>query len=357
MPPSSTFNSDLEVGPAPDGASPSFFKRGLLLLAVAAVTYLGVSQGAGLAYRSKSLAPDPAQVASSDHFLAIFGNSLFEAAIDSTRLAGQLGKAPGAVRAQMWNGAGWNPLQYYALARLARDRLRPGRDAAIIEVSATSLNDADTRLGTTKPEAVLALARLPSAPTELRLDALASGVSPLYRYRIAFQELLRAQLERRLAARPLRTLVGPPPRTLPFQVVLAPDRNFVIEKVTGDQRAFELVAHERAVKTLANVRVGGFKLAALERAIRTLREHDVAVVLVVTPSADWFERLLPPGVESDFRADLQRLAVRTGAIVLSEWPPALRDARQFWDGHHMVAAATAPFTDELARRIAQSLGW
>ena len=339
-------------------ARPSFFLSALLLLGVTTATAIGLASGAQVLYHPRPLAPDPGAVASSDHFLAIFGNSHFEAGIDPNALAVNLSATPGSVKAQMFDGGGWDALHYYMLALLARDVLRPEKDVVVIEVSPTSLNDSQTsnRLGVIRPETATAIARVAGMPTETRLDVLFGSVATLYRYRTSFQSALQLRLEgiaQRGAAWLGRLgLLGAPPHAPPFELKIAPGRDFVIEQVLGDRAAFLQASKLKAENFVSSLHTGGFKLAALEQAIRVLRERNIAVVLVEPPESNWYEATLLAGPFGVRHRDLVRgIADRTGATYLSEWRPALRENELFWDGVHMVATATPGFTSALALEL------
>lgn len=329
------------------------------MLALTAATVIGVSRAAGLAYRPKPLAAEPAVVASRDHHVTVFGNSLFEAAIDPRRLAAQLDGPTATAGTTMFAGGGWDAMHYYMLALLARDTLRPGRDAVIIDVSMVSLNDAESRFLSVRPEAATAVAAVPGTPVEIRLDVLFGAVSPLYRYRMAIRQVMNGfvgqRLERLQGSLERLSVVGRPRRILPYQVVTEPDRNFVIKEVTGDQVAFARAAREKALRAAHNLEVGGYKLAALTRAVGVLRARGIAVVLVSTPASGWYEALFEG--RPALHRQIEQIAADSGAIHLHRWPPALHDSGRFWDGHHMVASATADFTDELARQLREALRW
>ena len=364
MTPSSTSSSEISAGGAPQPPrtfAGGFLSRVVLFFAIVLVISLGVSRGAGLAYRPRPLAPSRDLIASCDHFVALFGNSQFEAAIDSQGLAATLEKPTASVRAQMFTGGGWHALHYYMLALLARDGLRRNRDAVVIEVSPTSLNDADQRPVNVRPEVARQVAGVPGIPVEMQLDVLFGALSPLYRYRLSLRAAvgtaLLAPLNRSTSVLEALGLVGVPQLVPQFSVVTAPGRNFVIQDVLGDRSAFRRVAREKAAESLGRMRIGGFKMAALELAVRALREREIAVVLVVTPTAGWFEDLVPKGSSVVIRNRLGQLAKSTGATLLFRWPDALHDDSRFWDGHHMLATATQGFTDELARQLRQVLSW
>lgn len=330
-------------------------------MAVALAVALALGWAAGRAHRPKPLAPAPEAVAASEHFVAVFGNSIFQTAVDPGRLAVAVGARPGAVAAELYSGAGWGSLHYYMLALFARDVLRPRRDLAVIDISLPSLHDADHRLAGIRPAAARAVAEIPGLPVETRLDVLFGAISPLYRYRMPLQSRIAADLERALrrgaAAGSGRRLLGPPPGTKSFRLVTEADADFVTAWVGTDNEADRLVIRRRVTDYFGGMNVGEFKLTALERAVRALRERDIPVALVLAPLASWCEALLPPDFTGQARRRIDRLARDTGALVLTEWPAQLREERRFGDGYHMAPDATAPFTDELGKRLRAALSW
>jgi hypothetical protein len=364
--PAST-NRDRFPPPTPDDPvfrPAPFFGRALVLLAVVLAVGLGLGRAAGRAYRPKPLAPTAEEVAASERFVLILGNSVFEAGIDPARLAAQLSSPSQAARARMFTGGGWDALHYYMLALLAKDQLRPQRDAVVIEVSPSSLDDAQpgNRLGTLRPEVARELISLPGAPLETRLDVLCGAVAPLYRYRMSLHGVLAERWARAAAAAGPALggagLAGAAPRQPPFRLVTAPGRDFVIDRIEGDREAFLRVAAEQTAALAGRIEVGGFKRVALERAIAALRARDIPVVLVQTPSAPWHEQLMARGAAAGaYQALLERLRRDTGVTILARWPAPLREAGKFWDGNHMVAGATAAFTDALAAELRATLSW
>lgn len=340
-------------------SSSDFFARALVLLAIVLLVALGIGRFAGHLYRPQSLTPDTAAVESAAHDLALFGNSRFEAGIDAARLAERLSRPGAPVHAQLFDGGGWDALHYYMLALLARGVLRPGRDAVIVEVSAASLDDAQpaNRLGTLRPEVARELAALPGEPLETRLDILCGAAAGLYRYRNSIQAIaIGTRLERaaQMVAARLPSLFGEPAAQPAYRLIVAPGRNFVMERVEGDAGALLAASRRQSEAAAATVRVGGFKLAALRRAVHALRSRGLAVMLVETPTSDWMESLTAHG---DYRPLVRALADSEGAVLAADWPPAFHAQTRFWDDSHMVSAATADFTDALAARARESFAW
>jgi hypothetical protein len=334
----------------------------LALIAIGAALALGAGHVAGRLHALQPLAPTAAELSAAGHLVVLFGNSRFEAGILPEPLAAALGPE---VRARAFTGGGWDAVHYLMLAILSRDLLRPERDAVVIEVSPMSLNDFDSanRLGTVRPEAARAVAALPGAPVELRLDVLTGALAGLYRYRVSLQSIALAPQLDRLAATvggelERFGLLGAPPEAPPFTLVTAPGRNFVIQEIKGDRSRFDSANRRLQQAQLATLQVGGFKLAALDRAVAMLRERRLPVFLVETPTSPWLSQKLdaaPAGPR--YHTALRALAERRGALLLDAWPAPLTDDERFWDGMHMVAGASRDFTAALALRLRARLGW
>ena len=361
--PSSTSSSSggsSEAGERPTGppAGP-FFARACVLLLVILVTALGTGRVIGSAHHPRPLTVEAAEVAAADHFVLLLGNSRFAAGIDPERLARRLSRPGATVRTHMFEGGGWDALHYYMLAMLSGDALRRGRDAVVIEVSPGSIDDGHSanRLGVLRPETAAAIARLPGAPIETRLDVLCGAAAGLYRYRVSLQGMVIAPRLETLAQQlvgPLGRagLIGEPRQAAPFQLVLAPGRDFVIDHVKGDRAAL-LAATRRTFETgLPRWRGGGYKLEALRRAVLLLEQRGVRVILVETPTSAWAEARLAESATGQRYFQLVRgLADGTGALLMRDWPAPLRADTLFWDDAHMVSTATADFTDALADRL------
>jgi hypothetical protein len=340
--------------------SEPFFGRALCLALLTLAVPLALGRAAGWVYHPHALAPQAAEISASDHFVALFGNSRFEAAIDPARLAETLSTAGSVVKAQAFNGGGWDALHYYMLAIENREALRPERDLAVMEVSPKTLDDSDAgnRLGTLRPEAARAIVSLPGEPLETRLDVLCGAVAALYRYRVSLQSVALAPRLTRLAERIGGLLgrvhvIGPPPATPRYRLVLAPGRDFVIEDVQGDRSALTAASRRQSQLSIGAVRVGGFKTEALRRAIRVLKSRGIAVVLVETPTSEWMDALAAstPAL-SDYGALVRRLAQDEGARLEREWPRPLHGEQKFWDDLHMVSSAAEEFTKALSARLA-----
>jgi hypothetical protein len=346
-------------------SSSRFFPRAVACLTmVAAVTLMGGRLG-GRAVRAlidrthtggklwaEPLGPQGAVVRTSQRYLALLGNSRFDAAIDPERLAHDLGEG---VVADPYFGGGWDALHYYMLAVLAQDVLRPGRDAVVIEISPLSIDDAaaDNRLSFIPRPAAGAIAALPGAPLETRLNVLLGAAASLYRYRVILQGY---ELERRLpgAAALLRRvgLLGGPPRAPRFEVRTPPGHELVIAEVRGDRDAFTAENRARLDRTIGELRLGGYKLAALERAVELLHAAGLTVYLVETPISNWLhERLYATAAGARYVRAVTALAARTGAVLVRDWPARFGDEATFWDDSHMVAPLREAFTDLLARRL------
>jgi hypothetical protein len=336
----------------------SFFGQATLFLLLMLGTSIIIGHGVGRLYRPLPLSPAPERVVAADRFVLLFGNSRFEAGIDPERLAHGL-SASSRVDAAMFTGGGWDVLHYYMLALLARDTLRPWRDAVVIEVSPLSMNDAqcNNRLGVIRPETALEVAGLPREPAETRLSILLGAVVGLYRYRDSIQQ---GPLDRGLTvcagylSVPLVWVgfLGPPRAEPSFRLIPAPGREYVIQEIQGDMMAFQAANRRRLQATLRTLRFGAFMLRALERAVVILREKNIDVYLVSTPLSRWFQDRVdgsPAGLS--FKRALERLASETGAEFLKDWPEHCYDERNFWDDTHMTSQATKMFTDAVAKRL------
>jgi hypothetical protein len=340
-----------------DAPPDNFFPRAALFLLLAFGTAGAVGHFAGKLYRPHPLTPPPERIARSDRFVLLFGNSRFRASIDPARLASEL-SVESTCDAALFTGGGWDALHYYMLALLARDQLRPGQDAVVIEVSPLSLNDAQSnnRLGAIRPEVGFRVAGLPGEPLETRLNILLGTVVGLYRYRGSIQH---GPLRRVLSdwadslARPLARvgLLGPPRGEPSFRLV--PNRTGDgIEAIRGDREAFQAANRSLLEAGLRTYRIGGFKQRALERAVTALREKDVAVYLVCVPLSRWAEDGIDESpVSEPFRQAMASLAARTGASFLEDWGERFHDEGNFWDDTHMTPQVKPRFTDALGRRL------
>jgi hypothetical protein len=332
-----------------------------LVLAIGLGLPLVAGHYVGRAYTPRALAPTSAEVNRTAHFLTIFGNSRTEAAISTARLERGLSAPDRPVEARMYNGAGWNALDYYELALLNRDRLRPGRDAVIIESSPLSTNDRQRWVPNIRPEVALSVVAIPGLAAEHRLDILLGAVAGLYRYRSGLWDVaIGPRLERLAqgAGRGLAAvgLVGPSAKKQPFEVVIAPERPFVIQDVRGDRAALTALHRPRLQREIAEIAGGGPRLEALRRAVGVLRARGITVYLLEVPSSRWLNaRLYATAAGQHFLEALETLATSSGAILLRRWPEPLFDDNLFWDEIHMVGAASDRFTDELAKRIGADL--
>jgi hypothetical protein len=322
---------------------------------VALAVALGAGHVAGRAYRPQPLSPSAAEIAPSDRFVVLFGNSHFEAGISAERLAAGLSSDGKTVRTRAFNGGGWDALHYLMLAQLSKNLLRPNRDVAVIEVSMQSLDDANdhNRLGAIRPEATAAIAKLPGAPVEMRLDLLLGAVDGLYRYRLSLQGMVGARLEN--VARSVGNrlhLAGELRQPPKFELVTMPGMDFVIKEVRGDRSAFQQSVRAKLSRDLAGIRVGGYKLAALELAVETLRSRGIEVWLVDAGTSRWYDAQLRTSSSwAAYDAAVQRLAKLPHVHYAGDWPAVLSADDQFWDETHRVGTSAERFTDELAVRI------
>jgi hypothetical protein len=249
------------------------------------------------------------------------------------------------------------------LALLSREVLRPGRDAAVIEIALGSLDDADAqnRLGPIRPEVALREVALLGMPTETRLDILVGAVAGLYRYRMTLQsQVLQpriAGIVERLAQSLGRLgLVGAPVREPPYELVTVPGKDFVIEKVKGDAAAFQAASRRKLLHTLSSLAVGGFKTEAIIRAAHALAERGVLVFFVQIPTSRWYsDHLFATAAGHRYQASLPEILRASSARPLLEWPQRFSDETRFWDDTHMLDSSKADFTDELASRLAEAL--
>jgi hypothetical protein len=342
--------------PAPLGLA-RFFAVILVVLGLPVL----VGHLAGQTYQPTPLTVPEATIAAASRVVVGFGNSRLEAAVDPAQLSAELSAVTGApVAAMGLNGGGWDTLHYYQLALLNRDRLRPHRDVVLIEVSPLSLDDSrdHNHLGVIRPETCEAIAALPGAPIELRLDVLLGGAAGLYRYRPQFQRLISRRLDRE-RDRLLPVLAGAgllrAPAPAPFELILEPGRNFVIHEVRGDRAAFQRAARRQLEADFAP-RTTGFKREALRRAVRLLREREIEVFLVQVPVSAWLSgRLAASAAGPRFRDEMRALAAEAGARLLDEWPAELSDESNYFDEMHMVSAATRGFTHALAATLGPAL--
>lgn len=359
----SSFDLDTEWAGAREGRPRPFWRAGLLVIAIVLALPLALGHVVGRLYAPQPLAPSAAEVAASDHFVVVFGNSRTEAALDSRRLARALTGDGSTVRAREYAGGGWDAVHFYQLALLNRDVLRPGRDAVVIEVSPLSANDnlPGNRLGVIRGGAAMQIAALPGAPVETRLDVLVGAVAGLYRYRVSIQSTVIAPAISRVVDPVVRGLarlgfVRPPRNRPPFELVTAPGRDFVIQEVRGDRAAFIAASRERKRAIVTRLAYGGFKLEALRRAVTTLRARGITVYLVNVPVSAWLEGELDAvGAAGRFRTETEALARASGARFLRQWPRDLSADDRFWDEEHMVASAADRFTDALAGIIRDDL--
>jgi hypothetical protein len=342
-----------------------FFARACVLLLVILLTAVGTGRVIGNAYHPRALTVQTAEVEAADHFIVLLGNSRFAAGIDPQRLGSRLSRPGMTVRTHMFEGGGWDALHYYMLAMLSGDVLRRDRDAVVIEVSPGSIDDGGSanRLGVLRPETAVAIARLPGEPTETRLEVLCGAVAGLYRYRVSLQGVvigprLETMAQRLVGPLGRAGLIGEPRQAAPFQLVLAPGRNSVIEDVKGDRAALQ-AATRRAFETgLPKWRGGGYRLEALRRAVLLLEQRGVRVVLVETPTSAWAEARLAESATGQKYLQLVRgLPDTTGSLLMRDWPASLHEDARFWEDTHMVSTATADFTDALAERLHHAFGW
>lgn len=338
-----------------DRATAPFFARGLACLALATLVALGAGAAAGLLYRGQPLAPAPAEIAATDHFVVLFGSSRFEAAIDPERLASRLW--PDArVGVRAFTGGNWDTLHYYQLALLSSEVLRPGRDVVLIEISPFSTNDANpgNQLYAIRPRPALTLAALPGTPVEARLDLLMGAAVAAYRYRTSIQGLWLSPRLDTVAKRIVGTLgaIGSPAAVKPFQLITVPGRETVIQEIRGDVSAFTATNRARLDARMRALRIGGFKVDALRRAVDTLRAHDIAVFLVEIPSSRWlWPRLHDSDSGRHFDEAVRAIAAASGAHLLQTWPEGLSDEGLYWDDEHMAAATGVRFTESLAKTM------
>jgi hypothetical protein len=339
----------------------SFFARGLFLIAIAITITLVLGHAIGLLYRPQPLSPTRSEIAAADQVLVTFGNSRFYSSIDSDQLAKQLTRPGDTVKVIQYSGGGWDSLHYYMLALLAKDVLRPGRDVVLIEVSPLSEDDRDSanKLGVIRPSVARQVAEIPGLPLESRLDILLGAVAGLYRYRGSIQgDILGPRLDHLadMVGRILERgrLKGPAVHPPPFKVITVPGRNYVVKEVQGDVEAFRSASREATLANLQALRFGGFKFAALQSSVKVLREHNLAVYLVQTPTSRWLrDHLNRSAAGLLYRKEMPDVAKRTGAILLDNWPDTAYEQYRFRDDMHMFAGVNGIeyFTGLLAQRL------
>lgn len=339
----------------------SFFARGLVLIAVTIAVTLALGNVTLLVHHSDTLVPSRSNLTTADHLVVAFGNSRFYSNIDFDELGQQLSKPGNDVKVIDSTSGGWDSLHFYMLALLYKDVLMPGRDAVLIEVSPLSEDDNESAnyLDAIRPSAAWRVAELPGMPLESRLDLLLGSVVDLYRFRGRIQYF---KLAPRLAHATERLggvlqrvgLEGPPVYSPTFKEITVPGRKYVVKEIQGDVDALRNQDRQYVLTNLQTLRFGGFKFAALERAVGVLRERNIAVYLVQTPTSRWLREQLnrtPSGIR--FNQQVPELARRTGAVLLNDWPDTSFDQYRFSDDMHMFFGANGMdyFTSRLAQRL------
>ena len=339
----------------------SFFARALVLITITIAVTLALGHSAVLLHRPEPLVPSRSDLSSADHLLVAFGNSRFYSNIDFDELARELSKPGDDVKAIDFTYGGWDSLHYYMLALLAKDVLRPGRDAVLIEVSPLSEDDNDSanHLGAIRPSVACRLAEVHGTPLETRLDILLGAVADLYRYRGSIQyEELAPRLEHLavIVGRILQLagLEGPPEYSPAFKVITVPGRKYVVKEIQGDVDEHLRDSRKDVLTKLQVLRFGGFKFSALEKAVRVLREHNLAVYLVQTPTSRWLrEQVNRTEGGLRYRQEMPELARRTGAVLINDWPDTSFDQYRFSDDMHMFFGVNGMdyFTGLLAQQL------
>jgi hypothetical protein len=339
----------------------SFFTRGLVLIAITIAATLALGNATLLVHHPDTPIPSRSDLTTADHLVVAFGNSRFYSNIDFDELGKQLSKPGNDVAAIDYTSGGWDSLHFYMLALLYKDVLIPGRDAVLIEVSPLSENDNESAnyLDAIRPSAAWRVAELPGMPLESRLDLLLGSVADLYRFRGRIQyfklaprlghmaDLLGSVLQR-------AGLEGPPVYSPTFKEITVPGRKYVVKEIQGDVDAHRNQDRTYVLTNLQALRFGGFKFAALERAVGVLRERNIAVYLVQTPTSRWLREQVnctPSGIR--FNQQVPELARRTGAVLLNDWPATSFDQYRFSDDMHMFFGANGMdyFTSQLAQRL------
>jgi hypothetical protein len=344
---------DRQVEPSAE----SFFSRSLALIVGIALIVLLAGQTAGLAYRPRPLGPSRREVLASDRFVAVFGGSRVEAGIDPSLLSEELSAHGQNVKAAVYAGGGWDMLHSYMLALLSRDILRPNRDAVVVDVSAWSVNDTweANRLGAIRPSVALEVAALPGEPLEARLDVLLGAVSGLYRYRVSLQATIGTKLTagaERLGGLLRRAGLVRNGAAPAFTLITEPGKNFVIQEIKGDLKAFHELDRHRQDVSIDALKTGGFKLRALERTVAVLRERGITVYLVQIPTSKWFyDRLARVPGAAAYRDSIPDIAERSQAKLLADWPEPFYRSDRFWDEMHMTPSACQSFTRALAESL------
>jgi hypothetical protein len=346
------------------GVEPSsFFVRGLVLIAITIAVTLALGHAATHFHHPQPLGLSVSDVSAADHLLVAFGNSRFYSNIDFDILAKGLSTPRDTVKAIDLTGGQWDSLHFYMLALLTKDMLRPGRDAVLIEVSPLSENDNElaNHLGAIRPSVALRVAEVPGTPIETRLDILLGASADLYRYRGSIQyELILPKLDH--VADRAGTILnhvgleGPPIYTPPFSETPAPMRKFVVKEIQGDVNAYLENSRDYLLPKIQTLQFGGFKFAALERAVRAIRDRNIAVYLVQTPTSRWLrEQLNQTKGGHRFLQEIPQLAARTGAVLLDKWPETAFDQNRYSDDMHLFFGANGMdyFTALLAQRLSE----
>lgn len=335
------------------------------MLVTATAGALVIGHFAGKKYRPQSLQVAAAEVSNADRALLVFGNSRTEASINAERLSELLLPASRAHRQPLvraYSGGGWDSLHYFMLSLLNAPQLRAGRDVVLIESSPLSTDDSITeaRLGAIRPEVVKQLLELPGVPIELRLTVLTGAISGTFRYRETIQSMIIEPRLLKIASTlelPIRRvgLIGPdiPPA---YRLITEANRNFVVERIEGDQNVLREEARSKQLKIVSRLRFGGYKWAAFEAAVKALRARNIDVFLLEVPVSAWLqERLEAAGVAEKHRIASDRLCMTTGCRRLAGWDDFFKNPEHYWDESHMTGGTTSSFTAAVANRLVSEI--
>jgi hypothetical protein len=126
------------------------------------------------------------------------------------------------------------------------------------------------------------------------------------------------------------------------------------KEVTAEQRDyFTRITHGQYDPALADSQLARQSARALGDLLDLCRKEGIPVALVLMPEASYFRACYAPAVNAflhDFLTGVQQ-----------HWHVPLIDARQwiedkyFWDGHHLLPAGAAVFTDRFERNALRPL--
>lgn len=338
-------------------------RRSLLVLALAALTFVTVQQVGGWLLRNRwpevrfaGLEDLERHARDARHrpVVAFLGSSRFGCGIKPTEIS------------RSWQSSSvWSlgePLKFalpacdsiameFIYANLRRQGLTPS--VVVLEISPETLADRCFWLNyhTTRQMGWHELFQLAG---ELRdrqlLRPLAIGQSlPLWKYRSAMRhELLRLALPE-LPPRHPSVLEGDESKVAELMRIL--DRR---RALPYEDRVEEGLAPLRTWFLAREYRVGGANLAALERLMTRLRRENVQTVLVDVPVCKAQRALYSPTVESQYQAALSLMRARHADLVHIEARALCADSL-FSDNHHLTNEGGSRFSQFLADELQSRL--